>query len=311
VDIGAPGPGELRLRVHAFGLNRAEAMFRSGKYLEQPKLPGRLGYEAAGTVEAIGEGVTGFAVGDKVSTIPAFSMNRYNVYGEQAIVPAAATVKHPDNLSWEHAAAIWMQYVTAYGGLIDVARLVPGDAVIITAASSSVGLAAIQIANAAGAISIAATRTSAKREALLGHGAQHVITTEDQDLAEEVKRITGGNGARVTFDPVAGAGVETLAQAAAQGGVIILYLRCAGPFGDAVPAVRGAQEGADLTWQDAVRGGWQPRADGEGETICAGRAGERRAEADRRENFPFEKIVDAHRFMESNEQIGKIIVIVD
>jgi NADPH:quinone reductase len=124
--------------------------------------------------------VTGFAIGDKVSTTPAFSMNRYSVYGEQAIVPAAATVKHPDNLSWEQAAAIWMQYLTAYGALIDVARLVAGDAVIITAASSSVGLAAIQIANAAGAISIAATRTSAKREALLGHGAQHVITTEDQ-----------------------------------------------------------------------------------------------------------------------------------
>ena len=104
-----------------------------------------------------------------------------------------------------------MQYLTAYGALIDVARLVPGDAVIITAASSSVGLAATQVANAAGTISIAATRTSAKREALLGHGARHVIATEDQDLAEEVKRITGGNGARVTFDPVAGEGVETLA----------------------------------------------------------------------------------------------------
>jgi NADPH:quinone reductase len=165
-------------------------MFRSGMYLDQPKLPGRLGYEAAGTVEAIGEGVTGFAIGDKVSTIPAFSMNKYSAYGEQAIVPAAATVRHPDNLSWEQAAAIWMQYLTAYGALIDVARLVPGDAVIITAASSSVGLAAIQIANAAGAISIAATRTRAKREALRGHGAQYVITTEDQDLAEEVKRIT-------------------------------------------------------------------------------------------------------------------------
>jgi hypothetical protein len=78
-----PRRGELRLRLHAFGLNRAEAMFHSGKYLEQPKLPGRLGYEAAGTVEATGEGVTGFAIGDKVSTIPAFSMNQYGVYGEQ------------------------------------------------------------------------------------------------------------------------------------------------------------------------------------------------------------------------------------
>jgi NADPH:quinone reductase-like Zn-dependent oxidoreductase len=96
------------------------------------------------TVEAIGEDVTGFAIGDKVSTIPAFSMNRYSVYGEQAIVPATATVKHPDNLSWEQATAIWMQYLTAYGALIDAAQLVPGDAVIITAASSSVGLAAMR-----------------------------------------------------------------------------------------------------------------------------------------------------------------------
>src|SRR4029077_7830138 len=120
-----------------------EAMFRSGKYLEQPKLPGRLGYEAAGTVEAIGEGVTGFAVGDRVSTIPAFSMNRYSVYGEQAIVPATATVKHPDNLSWEQATAIWMQYLTAYGALIDPPQLVAGAVQIIAAPASSVDLAAI------------------------------------------------------------------------------------------------------------------------------------------------------------------------
>ena len=137
MDVGAPGPGELRLRAHALGLNRAESMFRSGMYLEEPTLPARLGYEVAGTVDAVGEGVTGFAVGDKVSTIPAFSLNQYGVYGDQVIVPAAATVKHPSNLSWQEAAAIWMQYLTAYGALIEVAPLVPGDAVIITAASSS------------------------------------------------------------------------------------------------------------------------------------------------------------------------------
>lgn len=310
VDIGAPGPGELRLRVRAFGLNRAEAMFRSGTYLEQPNLPSRLGYEAAGTVEAIGEGVTGFAIGDKVSTIPAFSMNQYGVYGEQAIVPATATVKHPDQLSWEQAAAIWMQYLTAYGALIEVARLAPGDAVIITAASSSVGLAAIQIANAAGAISIAATRTSAKRAALFDHGAQHVIMTEDQDLAVEVKRITHGHGARVIFDPVAGEGVEALAQAAAQGGIIILYgalARSATPFplfaalrksltlrGYTLFEVVGDPERMPRAKQYVLDG----LASGKLKPIIA-------------KTFPFEKIIDAHRFMESNEQIGKIIITVD
>ncbi|WOJ89335.1 zinc-dependent alcohol dehydrogenase family protein [Methylocapsa polymorpha] len=310
VDVGPPGPGELRLRVHALGLNRAEAMFRSGQYLEQPKLPSRLGYEAAGSVEAIGEGVTGFAIGDKVSTIPAFSMNMYGVYGDHVIVPAAATAKVPNQLSWEQAAAIWMQYLTAYGALIDVARITPGDAVIITAASSSVGLAAIQIANAAAAISIAATRTKAKREALLGHGAQHVIATEDEDLAEAVKRITGDDGARVTFDPVAGEGVETLAQAAAQGGVIILYGALAQsptPF----PLFTALRKGLTLRGytlfevvSDAER-----MARGKQYVLDGLTSGKLKPIITK--TFPFEKIVDAHRFMESNEQIGKIIVTVD
>jgi NADPH:quinone reductase len=91
--------------------------FPRNPHLEHPILPARIGHEAAGTVDALGEGVTGFAIGDKVSTMPGFSMNRYGVYGEQTIIPAAMTVTHPNSLSWEHAAAIWMPYMTAYGAL--------------------------------------------------------------------------------------------------------------------------------------------------------------------------------------------------
>lgn len=285
-------------------------MFRSGMYLEQPKLPSKLGYEAAGTVEAIGEGVTGFAIGDKVSTIPAFSMNQYGVYGEQAIVPAAATVKHPAQLSWEQAAAIWMQYLTAHGALFEVARLAPGDAVIITAASSSVGLAAIQIVNAAGAISIAATRTSAKREALFHQGAQHVIATEEQDLTEEVKRITHGHGARVTFDPVAGEGVEKLAQAAAQGEIIILYgalALSATPF----PLFSALGKGLTLRGYTLFEVVGDPERMAKGKQYVLDGLASGKLTPIIAKTFPFEKIVDAHRFMESNEQIGKIIVTVD
>jgi NADPH:quinone reductase-like Zn-dependent oxidoreductase len=144
--VGAPGPGEVRIRVRALGLNRAECMFRRWVYPEMPVLPARLGYEAAGEVEAVGEGVTRFSPGDVVSTIPAFSMNQYGVYGEVAIVPVDAVVKHPANLSLPEAASIWMQYLTVYGALVDYGRLSAGDAVIITAASSGVGLGAIQIA---------------------------------------------------------------------------------------------------------------------------------------------------------------------
>ena len=310
MDVGAPGVGELRMRVHALGLNRAELMFRSGMYLEEPALPAKLGYEAAGTVEAVGEGVTGFAAGDKVSIIPGFSMNRYGLYGEQAIVPADKAVKHPAGLSWEQAAAVWMQYMTAYGGLIDVGRLAPGDAVIITAASSSVGLAAIQIVNAAGAVSIATTRTSAKRDVLLGHGARHVIATEEQDLVEEVKRITGGKGARIVFDPVAGAGVETLAHATAQGGSIILYGALA-PTATPFPLFTALGKGLTLRGYTLFEVVTDPDRMAKGKQYVLDGLASGTLKPIIAKTFPFDKIVEAHRFMESNEQIGKIIVTVD
>jgi NADPH:quinone reductase len=309
VDLGAPGPGELRLRVHALGLNRAEVMFRTGMYLEQPELPAKLGYEAAGTVEAVGPGVSGFAVGDAVSTIPGFSQNRYGVYGEQAIVPAGLVVKHPAGLSWEQACSIWMQYMTVYGGLVDVARVAPGDAVVITAASSSVGLAAIQIANAAGAVSIATTRGSAKCDALLGHGAQHVIATQEQDLVAEVNRITGGKGARIVFDPIAGEGVETLAQAAAPGGMIVLYGALATtptPF----PLFTALGKGLTLRGYTLFEIVADPARLAKGKQFVLDGLASGALKPVIAKTFQFERIAEAHRFMESNEQIGKIVVTV-
>jgi NADPH:quinone reductase len=276
----------------------------------QPTLPAKLGYEAAGTVEAVGEGVTGFGIGDKISIIPSFSLNQYGVYGEQAIVPAAAAVKHPANLSWEQAAAIWMQYITAYGALIDVARLGPGDAVIITAASSSVGLAAIQIANAAGAVSIATTRTSAKRQVLLSHGAQHVIATQEQDAVEEVKRITGGKGARVVFDPVAGPGVETLAQATAQYGTVILY-GALDPSPTPFPLFAAIGKGLTFRGYTLFEVVSHPQGMERGKQYVLDGLASGKLKPVIDKTFPFDKIVDAHRYMESNEQIGKIVVNVD
>jgi NADPH:quinone reductase-like Zn-dependent oxidoreductase len=127
VAVGEPGTNEIRIRVEAIGLNRAEALFRAGQYLEAPKLPARTGYEAAGIVDAVGSGVTEFRPGDAVSVIPSFSMNDYGVYGEQAIVPASAVVKTPSGISSVEAAALWMQYLTAYGALIDIGGLTAGD----------------------------------------------------------------------------------------------------------------------------------------------------------------------------------------
>lgn len=308
LEVGEPGPGEIRIRVEAIGLNRAEASFRAGRYLETPMLPSRLGYEASGIVEALGDGVRGFTPGDAVCVIPAFSLNQYGVYAEQTIVPASAVVKRPAGLDAIGAAAVWMPYLTAYGALIDIGRLGAGDAVVIQAASSSVGLAAIRIANSVGAVPIATTRTGAKKPALLDAGAAHVIVTQEQDLAAEVMRITGGRGARIVFDPVAGPGVETLAQAMSGGGTLFVYGNLSGqptPF-PRLMLKNGLNMRGYLLFeltQDAQRLAraldfiTRGLASGEFKPVIA-------------KTFAFDRIVDAHRYLESNEQFGKIVVTV-
>src|SRR5258708_810363 len=157
VDIPEAGPGQVRIRVKAIGLNRAESMWRHDEYIEPVKFPARLGYEAVGTVDSVGKDVRTIGVGDEVNTIPSLSMNQYGMYGEVVLAPIHAVVKHPKGLSPVEAASIWMMFVPAYGALIEDAKITSEDAVVIPGASSSVGLAAIQIANSVGATSMALT----------------------------------------------------------------------------------------------------------------------------------------------------------
>src|SRR5216683_1601097 len=224
VDVPEAAPGQVRIRVKAIGLNRAESMWRENKYIEEPvKFPARLGYEAVGTVDSVGRDVTTIAVGDEVNTIPSFSMNQYGLYGEVVLAPIHAVVKHPKRLSSVEAASIWMMFVTAYGALIEDAKITSQDAVVIPGASSSVGLAAIQIANSVGAKSIALTRTGAKRKQLIDAGAKYVIATEEEDLVKKINEITGGQGARVVFDPVGGPRLLELIKAMSFQGILYLY----------------------------------------------------------------------------------------
>jgi NADPH:quinone reductase-like Zn-dependent oxidoreductase len=308
-QVAAPAKGELQIKVHALGLNRAESMFRSGQYLEEPQLPARLGYEAAGTVIALGEGVSGFSIGDAVSTVPNFSQNQYGVYGELVNVPISAVAKHPASLSWTQAAAIWMQYLTAYGALIDIADTKAGEFVLIPAASSSVGLAAIELANMVDAIPVALTRYGTKREALLKAGAKHVIATEEQDLVTEADRITDGKGARVVFDPVGGPTISKLAEATAQGGIIFQY----GVLStEPTPLPLFSVIGKQLT----IRGytlfevtSNPQRLERAKQFIVNGLASGKLKPLVAK-TFPLQQIVEAHRYMESNQQVGKIVVLV-
>jgi NADPH:quinone reductase-like Zn-dependent oxidoreductase len=309
VEVPPPGKGEVQIRIHALGLNRAESMFRIGQYLEDPRLPARLGYEAAGTVAALGPGVQGFKVGDKVSVIPSFSPNAYGMYGELANAPVHAVTHHPASLSWVEAAAVWMQYMTAYGALIDIAGLKSGDTVLIPAASSSVGLASIQIAKRVGAIPVALTRGRSKKQALMDAGAAHVIATDEQDLVKEVLGITGGKGARVVFDPVGGPTFAKLAQATAQLGTLFLYGALST---EPTPLPLFVVLAKWLT----VRGYVLTEITSDPKRLERGKEFINNGLADGSfkpiiaRTFPLEQIVEAHRYLESNQQIGKIVVTV-
>ena len=147
VEVGAPGAGEVRLAMEAIGLNRSEAMYRAGRYPVRPKLPTLMGYEGVGLVEALGAGVQGFKIAERVCVVPNYRLGEYGVYGEKAIVPARSLLPAPPNLTPVQAASIWMQYLTAMA-IIEIGHATVGDYVIIRAASSSVGLAAMDTAPA-------------------------------------------------------------------------------------------------------------------------------------------------------------------
>jgi NADPH:quinone reductase-like Zn-dependent oxidoreductase len=305
-----PGTGEVMLRVQAIGLNRAESMFMHGAYFEPTQLPATLGYEAAGVVIAVGADVDTGLINKKMSTMPAFSLNQYGVLGEEVIVPVHALAEYPDNLSPVEATSIWMQYMTAYGALIEFGQLKKGEFVIITAASSSAGLAAIETVKAEGGIAIATTRSRAKHYEQLRFGADHVIVTDEENLVERVKEITGGKGARIVFDPIAGPFLGQLADAAAHGATIFLYGQLSGdstPYPLAQALVKALN----------VRGYWlveivtHPERLPRARNYVFEKLKTKQFKPKVARTFPFEQVVQAYQYMESNAQIGKIVLTVN
>jgi len=307
LDVPPPAADEVQIEVKSIGLNRAEVMFRTHAFFQEAQFPTRLGYEAAGIVKTVGRSVTGFKKGDVVSLIPPTDIARWGTYGELANVPARNLVKHPENISFEAAAASWLQYVTAWGALIEQAKLSTGDFVIVTAASSSVGIAAFQIAKAVGATIIATTRTRAKRQALIEHGADHVVVTGEEDLVARVMELTSGVGARVVFDPVGGPSFIPLTESMARGGILLEYGALST---EPTPFPLFTVLGKSLTLKGYLNG-----------EITNNEAALERAKAFITKGlssgqlkpviartFPLEQIQEATRFLESNAQIGKVVV---
>jgi NADPH:quinone reductase-like Zn-dependent oxidoreductase len=217
-----PAAGEVRVRIEAFAVNPLDLMMRSGSMPAAVALPhARLGVEGTGLVDAVGPEVTGLEAGDPVILTAVPDAGVRGSYAEYTTVPASQLLARPAGLGVAEAAAIWVAYSTAYGALVEKARLRPGDHVLVTAASGGVGRAAIQIANQIGAVPLAVTRHAAKTDDLIAAGAAAVIATDRVGIAEAVRHHTGGAGADIVLDLVMGPGQQDLLAAARPGATLV------------------------------------------------------------------------------------------
>jgi NADPH:quinone reductase-like Zn-dependent oxidoreductase len=203
VEVGEPGPGEVRLRHVAVGLNYADTYFRNGTY--PIPLANGMGVEAAGVVEALGEGVSNVAVGDRV-TYTGF-INTLGAYSTERIIPAAPLIKLPETISLETAAAMTMRGLTSAYLMRRIYDFKPGDTLLLHAAAGGVGLIVSQWAKLLGLNVIGTVSTEAKAEIARAHGCDHIINYSNEDVAKRVRELTDGVGAHVVFDSV---GKDTL-----------------------------------------------------------------------------------------------------
>ena len=225
IDLPTPQPDEVRMRNTAIGLNFIDTYHRSGLY--PVDLPAPLGVEAAGVVEAVGDGVTGLAPGDRVAS---FGPGR-GAYATARLVPAAALVKLPDDISDETAAAALLKGCTTEFLVERCGRVEAGWPVLVHAAAGGVGLLLVQWLKAAGATVIGTTGNEAKAALARAAGADHVLLAGDPDLAGRVRALTGGEGVRVTFDGVGKATFATSLDSTARRGLVISFGNASGAVG--------------------------------------------------------------------------------
>lgn len=199
LPVPVPGPGEVRVRVRAAAVNFPDLLMTGGGYQLKPDLPFVSGLEFAGEVDAVGEGVDGWASGDAV-----IGGNRFGAMAEYIVVPAANLRRKPERLSWDEAAAYPVAYLTAWVALVRCARVEPGEWVLVHGAAGGVGLATVDLAKALGARLIAAASSAEKRDAIARLYAPDAVSSAGPGFREEVKALTDGKGADVIFDPVGG-----------------------------------------------------------------------------------------------------------
>ena len=225
VAVGEPGAGEVRVRHAAVGCNFADIYFRSGYY--PAPLPNGIGVEAAGTIEAVGEGVSGFAPGDRVS----YNGGPLGAYSTERVMPAGPLFKLPDAVSFEDAAASTMRGLSATYWLKRAdPRLKSGDTILLHAAAGGVGLLAIQIAKILGLRVIGTVSSEAKAELATSFGCDEIIFYRRENVVERVRELTGGEGVQTVFDGVGKDTYESSLKSLRRRGVLVACGTASGPF---------------------------------------------------------------------------------
>ncbi len=300
-----PEAGEALIEVRGAAINRADILLRSGHYHVSPPFPFVPGFEGSGIVREAGPGVTGLAAGDRVLA----TAGRPGFYAEYVVAPAAKVVRIPQGVSWVEAAALPTAWLTAWYCLTELARLEPGEIILVRGAASGVGDAAVQLARHLGATVIAAAGSDEKVAWCLSNGARNGINYEKQDLAAEVARITEQQGVPVVLDLVGG---KDFAQS----------LKAAGHFGRVVALANVSLEGGLVNTRDfyprnvtiygfqlgnrIARGGYDPRTHLE-QLLGLVRDREVQVHVDR--TFPLGEAPAAHQYLEERRNRGKLVLV--
>lgn len=313
----SPASGEIRIRVRAAGINFADILARLGLYPDAPQPPVVVGYEVAGHIEGVGRDVTGFSDGDRVVAV-----TRFGGYADTVVVPASQVFHFPDELSDAEAAAVPVTYVTAAMALYRMAALAPNETVLVHNAGGGVGLAATQLARLRRA-TVIGTASAFKHDALRSFGVEHTIDYRHADVAAEVRKITRGRGVDVILDPIGGRSFMTSYRMLAPLGRLIIF-----GLSSAAPFERRSTWRAFRAWMATPRFDpmslinrnrgvfglhighlWEERRqlatimDMLVQELHAGRIVPIVSRT-----FPLERVADAHRFIQSRQNIGKVIL---
>jgi NADPH2:quinone reductase len=303
VEVGEPGPGQVRLRQEAVGLNYIDVYHRTGLYPQQ--LPFTPGVEGAGIVEAVGDRVDWLKIGDRVAYAGPIGS-----YAEERLIAADKLVKLPDSISTEQAAAMMLQGMTAHMLLRSVHKVKPGETILIHAAAGGVGLIVCQWAKALGATVIGTVGSDAKAELARAHGCDHPIVYTRQDFAAEVDRITAGAKLPVVYDSIGKDTFDRSLDCLAPKGLMVTFGNASGPVAPFEPGLL-AQKGSlfltrpTLFTYTATRAGLEQAASELFDVVASGKV-----KVEIKQRFALKDAADAHRALEARQTSGSTVLTV-